>query len=452
MTETAFAPLAPLEPLMDKCVHCGFCLPTCPSYLLLGQETDSPRGRIYLMRAGVEERIPMSPSFVTHFDTCLGCMACETACPSGVRYAPLVERTRATIERSHQRPAAERWFRQLLFRVLPYPARLRALALPIKAGTMAGRGAMALGRRLGLDGLFGTTLKSLISLAPDVPLSRVLEETPARTPAAGGPPRVRVGLLTGCVQRAFFGDVNRATARVLAAEGCEVLAPHEQGCCGALALHAGQDADARQFARELIATFDRSSVDLIAVNAAGCGSAMKEYGHLLADDPAWAERARAFSARVRDVTEVLASLEPRAVRHPLPLKVAYHDACHLAHAQGVRREPRQLLESIPGVKILPIAESDICCGSAGIFNLVQPEMAATLGARKAAHLNDTAPDVVATSNPGCILQIRSAARDRGYTFPVVHIIELLEASFRGQRLEIRDQRSEVRGQRSEVRG
>jgi glycolate oxidase iron-sulfur subunit len=435
MPDTAFAPLAALEPLMDKCVHCGFCLPTCPSYLLLGQEMDSPRGRIYLMRAGVEERIPMTASFVTHFDTCLGCMACETACPSGVRYAPLVERTRTTIERAHERPAAERWFRRLLFSILPYPSRLRALAVPIKAGTIAGRAALAIAQRLGVEGRLASTLKSLISLAPDVPLSRVMEETPAHTAAAGAA-RLKVGLLTGCVQRAFFGDVNRATARVLAAEGCDVRAPHEQGCCGALALHAGQEGEARQFARELIATFERAGVEVVAVNAAGCGSAMKEYGHLLADDPAWAERARTFSSKVRDVTEVLASLDPRAVRHPLSLRVAYHDACHLAHAQGVRREPRQLLESIPGVTILPIAESEICCGSAGIFNLVQPEMAATLGARKAAHLNDTSPDVVATSNPGCILQIRSAARDRGYTFPVVHIVELLDASIRGQRLEV----------------
>src|SRR3954454_21454359 len=355
MADTAFAPLAPLEPLMDKCVHCGFCLPTCPSYLLLGQEMDSPRGRIYLMRAGVEERIAMTPAFVEHFDTCLGCMACETACPSGVRYAPLVERTRAAIERSHERPAAERWFRRLLFSILPYPARLRALAVPIKAGTLAGRAMLTLAPRLGREGRLGAPLTSLISLAPDVPLGHVMEETPERTPAAGEP-RLRVGLLTGCVQRAFFGDVNRATARVLAAEGCEVTAPHQQGCCGALALHAGEETDARQFARALIAAFERTTVDVVAVNAAGCGSAMKEYGHLLADDPAWADRARAFSAKVRDVTEVLAALEPRAVRHPLRARVAYHDPCHLAHPQGLRREPRQLLESIPGVSLLPIAE------------------------------------------------------------------------------------------------
>jgi glycolate oxidase iron-sulfur subunit len=265
-------------------------------------------------------------------------------------------------------------------------------------------------------------------LAPHVRLSDTLRETPERT-AAVGEPRLRVGLMTGCVQRAFFGDVNRSTARVLSAEGCDVLAPRDQGCCGALALHAGEDGDARQFARNIIAAFDRSDVDVIAVNAAGCGSAMKGYDHLLRNDPAWATRAKAFAAKVRDVSEVLTSLvPPRAPRRPMNLRVAYHDACHLAHAQGIRREPRELLASIPGVTIAPVAESEICCGSAGIFNLVQPEMAATLGLRKAAHLCDAAPDIVVTSNPGCILQLRAAARERGDGYRVVHLMELLDAA------------------------
>lgn len=428
----AFEPLAALQPLMNKCVHCGFCLPACPSYILLGQETDSPRGRIYLMRAGVEERITMSDAVVQHFDTCLGCMACETACPSGVRYAPLVERTRAAIERSQKRPAAERAFRRVLFSVLPYSRRLRALALPMAAGTLARRYAHKFSRGRGpAPPRFLRTLRNMMMLAPEVRLGGVLRETPEHT-AAVGERRLRVGLLTGCVQRAFFGEVNRATARVLAAEGCEVLAPRHQGCCGALALHAGEEQDAREFARKLIASFEQTGVDVIAVNAAGCGSAMKEYGELLAGDPRWAGRARAFSAKVRDVTEVFASLHPpRARRQPMNLRVAYHDACHLAHAQGVRREPRQLLESIPGISVVPIAESDICCGSAGIFNLVQPEMASQLGARKAAHIADVKPDMVVTSNPGCILQIRAAARDRGDKTPVVHIVELLDRALHG---------------------
>ena len=416
---SAFASLTPLEPLMDKCVHCGFCLPTCPSYLLLGQEMDSPRGRIYLMRAGIEDRVAMVPSVVHHFDTCLGCMACETACPSGVKYAPLIEQTRAAIESQRPRPVTERWFRRLLFSVLPYPARLRLLAVPLAL-------AAPIRRSPALLKLLPMRLRSMLTLAPSVSLADTRRETPELTPASG-PVRTRVGLVTGCVQRAFFGDVNQATARVLAAEGCEVHAPGSQGCCGALALHAGEDDTARAFARSLIETFERSDVDAIAVNAAGCGSAMKEYGHLLRNDPAWAERARAFSSKVRDVTEILAACDPpRAPRRELKLTVAYHDACHLAHAQGVRREPRALLASIPGVSVVPIDESDICCGSAGIFNLVQPELAAQLGRRKADYIAKAAPDVVVTSNPGCILQIRAAAAQAGHTYRVMHIVELLD--------------------------
>ena len=421
---SSFGTLAALQPLMDTCVHCGFCLPTCPSYLMLGQEMDSPRGRIYLMKAVVQNRATMSDSVVRHFDTCLGCMACETACPSGVLYAPLIEETRAAIERERPRAAADRLFRRLLFLLLPYPARLRLL-VPLLA-------AVHLLRRLpGLLSLLPLRLRNLVALAPSATARHARLETPERTSATGDE-RARVGLVTGCVQRVFFGDVNRATARILAAEGCEVLAPRRQGCCGALALHAGRDDEARRFARELIQVFEGQTLDAIVINAAGCGSTMKSYGHLLKDDPAWAERARAFGAKVRDVTETLAGLRPaRAVRHPLSLRVAYHDACHLAHAQGVRKEPRQLLESIPGLTLVPLADSEICCGSAGIFNLVEPGMAADLGRRKAAHIADATPDVVVTSNPGCILQIGASARAAGHAFRVLHIVELLDASLRG---------------------
>lgn len=419
MTQTAgaFEALTPLQPLMDKCVHCGFCLPTCPSYLLLGQEMDSPRGRIYMMRAGTETRLSLTPAVVQHFDTCLGCMACETACPSGVRYAPLIEQTRASLETHHERPRVERLFRKLLFSTLPFPDRLRRLALPMLAGNAL--------RRLGLTAILPKPLRTMLTLAPRVSMRDMRRETPAYTPARGET-RLRVGLVTGCVQRAFFGHVNQATARVLAAEGCEVQAPLQQGCCGALALHAGEDRTARDFARQLIATFEPLNLDVVAINAAGCGSAMKEYGHLLRDDPAWAERARAFSAKVRDVSEILASMDSRAPRQPMNLRVAYHDACHLAHAQGIRDPPRQALQSIPGVSLVPFAEGEICCGSAGIFNLVQPEMAAELGDRKASHIHAAAPDVVLTSNPGCLLQIRSAGERAGHSYRVLHLMELLD--------------------------
>jgi len=275
-------------------------------------------------------------------------------------------------------------------------------------------------------------LRPLLTLAPDVKAGSIFRETPAHTPADGDRRR-RVGLVTGCVQRAFFGPVNDATARVLAAEGCDVVAPPSQGCCGALALHAGESAQAKAFARELIATFERAEVDVIAINAAGCGSAMKDYGHLLRDDPAWAARADAFSRKVRDISEVLVQLGPaRAPRHPVPARVAYHDACHLAHAQGVRSQPRELLAAIPGLTLVPVADADVCCGSAGIFNLTQPEMASELGRRKATHLSEASPDLVVTSNPGCLLQVQSAARAQGHDFKVLHLVELLDASIAGR--------------------
>jgi glycolate oxidase iron-sulfur subunit len=410
----------PSRTLVDACVHCGFCLPTCPTYLLWGEEMDSPRGRIYLMKAALEGRAAMTPSFVRHFDSCLGCMACVTACPSGVQYGPLIERTRAQIERRYPRGVWDRAFRALLFALLPYPGRLRIALAPL---------ALVGGLLKSLPLPF--RLRSLIALAPPVSWRSLTTSVAEETPAAG-PARLKVGLLTGCVQRLAFPRVNQATINVLAAEGCTVAAPGAQGCCGALPLHAGRIEQARALARDNIAVFERAGVDRIVVNAAGCGSCMKEYGELFADDPAWAERARVFSARVRDVSEVLVELgESHAPRHPIRARVVYHDACHLAHTQGVRAEPRALLAAIPGMQVVTPAESEICCGSAGIYNLVEPEAAADLGARKARHIAALEPDVIATANPGCILQIAAAGRRLGFTWRIVHPIELVDASIRG---------------------
>jgi glycolate oxidase iron-sulfur subunit len=433
---------APSRALIDACVHCGFCLPTCPTYLLWGEEMDSPRGRIYLMKAALDGRAALTPSFVRHFDACLGCMACVTACPSGVQYGPLIERTRAQIERRYPRGAADRAFRALLFALLPYPGRLRIALAPLAlvgwfirrvrgVRLQADRSSPAKARLSVQPVGFLARLRALLALAPPVSwrslTTRVAEETPAV-----GPARMAVGLLTGCVQRLAFAHVNQATVNVLAAEGCRVAAPAAQGCCGALALHAGRIDQARALARDTIATFERTGVDRVVVNAAGCGSCMKEYGDLFADDPAWAERARAFGARVRDVSEVLVELgESRAARHPIRARVAYHDACHLAHAQGVRAEPRALLAAIPGLEVQTPAESEICCGSAGIYNLVEPDAAADLGARKAGHIAALAPDVVATANPGCVLQIAAAGRRLGFSWRIVHPIELVDESIRG---------------------
>jgi glycolate oxidase iron-sulfur subunit len=411
---------------MDKCVHCGFCLAACPSYLLLGTEADSPRGRVALMKAAVNGRVEMGRSVAAHFDSCLGCFACETACPSGVRYAPLLEEMRAATDDDDRRPFTERAWRFALFRILPFPGRLRVLMPLIRLADRVRRWPVLLAT-------LPPALRVAVQLAPRGRSSAEHRPLSTHTPAAGAPRR-RVGLLRGCVQEVFFDHVNEASARVLAAEGCEVLAPGAQSCCGALAFHAGRLHDARAHARRLIAQFEGVDVDEIAVNAAGCGSTMKGYEALFRDDPAWAARARAFAAKVRDITEMLASLAPsRAGRHRLDLRVAYHDACHLAHAQGVRSQPRELLRSVPGVVVVPLAESDICCGSAGIFNLVQPEMAAALGRRKAAHIAASSADVVVTCNPGCMLQIDAAQRAAGESRPVMHLVELLDASIRGTR-------------------
>jgi glycolate oxidase iron-sulfur subunit len=368
---------------LDDCVHCGFCLPACPTYNLWGEEMDSPRGRIHLMKLGLEGGIDaLDDTVVGHFDACLGCMACVTACPSGVRYDELITATRAQVERNHRRAPLDRLFRALIFALFPHPARLRVAAV---LGWLYQRlGGDRLLDLTGISAYLPPRLRALSGLIPDIRLRDLTRRTPALSRPAGAPRR-RVGLLTGCVQQVFFADVNAATARVLTAEGCEVVAPEDQACCGALEVHAGREATAADRARRLIDVFERAEVDAVVVNAAGCGSNLKEYGHLLRDDPAYAERAAALAAKARDVTELLAELEPLAPRHALPLRVAYHDACHLAHAQGVRAEPRRLLRAVPGLELAEIAEPDQCCGSAGIYNLVQPEPAEQLGRRGPGH-------------------------------------------------------------------
>jgi glycolate oxidase iron-sulfur subunit len=406
----------PEQSVIDDCVHCGFCLDTCPTYVLWGAEADSPRGRIVLVAEGLKPDAELSPEMVTHFDRCLGCMACVSACPSGVRYDRLIERVRPQVERHWQRPGAERALRRLLYETLPHPKRLQAL-LPLLWVT----------QRLGARRL-PERLAPLIKVAPRAPAAaRRRPALPAFTPAVGQP-RGRVGLLLGCVQRVFYPHVHEATVRVLAAEGFEVVAPRLPDCCGALELHGGEEPAAIKRAQQTIAAFAGASsveLDYVVVNAAGCGSAMKEYGELLGTQP-----AREFSARVVDISELLASIEPRAKRGPVPLRVAYHDACHLAHAQRVREQPRGLLGSIPSLDLVEVpSERDVCCGSAGIYNLVQPEAAAALGARKARHLLDTGAQAIAAGNPGCTAQLDLHLRELGQPLPIYHPVELLWRSF-----------------------
>ena len=411
--------------LVADCVHCGFCLPSCPTYLLWGEEMDSPRGRIHLMKQLIEGE-PLDDTMVQHFDQCLGCMACVTACPSGVQYDKLIEATRAHVEDEHQRAPRERALRGLIFHVFPYPRRLRAMRPLLRSYQRSG--AARLVRRTRLLDKLPPTLGAMERLMP--PVAREREVVADVTPAIG-PRRARVGMLLGCVQREFFPGVNAATVRVLTAEGCEVVAPRTQGCCGALSLHSGRAAEAARFAKATIAAFESLGVDAVVVNAAGCGSSMKDYADVLADQPAWAARAAAFSAKVRDVTELLVDLGPVAARHPLPLSVAYHDACHLSHAQGVRAQPRQLLAAIPELEIREIAESDICCGSSGVYNLLQPVAARALGDRKAGHVLDTRAELLVTANPGCLLQIQAAAHRAGQPIALAHTVQVLDASIRG---------------------
>jgi glycolate oxidase iron-sulfur subunit len=378
--------------LISDCVHCGFCLPTCPTYgPLWREEMDSPRGRIYLMGGLVDGTIPLSDTTVQHFDRCLGCMACLTSCPSGVQYNSLIEQTRAFVEEHYERPLPDWLQRALIFATVPYPRRLR-VALALTPPWLPGR------------------FRTFAALKPPW---RSSELPPEVTPAVGEK-RARVGLLLGCVQRVVFGDVNAATARVLAAEGCEVVAPRTQECCGALHLHAGRAAAGHRRAERIAEAFD--GVDAIVVNAAGCGSHLKE---------------SELGTRVVDVSELLAELGPRADRKELPITVAYQDACHLGHAQGIRDAPREVLRSIPGLELLEPAEQPICCGSAGIYNLVQPAAASELGERKAANVAATGADAYASANPGCLVQVSSYLRKANHTVPALHPVELLDASIHG---------------------
>ncbi|WP_263249270.1 (Fe-S)-binding protein [Saccharopolyspora rosea] len=414
----------PQSELIDDCVHCGFCLPTCPTYELWGEEMDSPRGRIYLMKEGLEGE-PMTDTMVGHFDACLGCMACVTACPSGVQYGTLITETRAQVERHHERGRWEKLLRGAIFSLFPYPRRLKALRGPLALYQRSGLARLL--KRTGLLAKLPQNLQAMESLAPPI---RRADKLGHRLPARGRR-RAVVGMVTGCVQSAFFPDVNAATARILAAEGCDVVIPPAQGCCGALSEHSGREAEAVRFARAMLDTFERSDVDYVVINSAGCGSTLKEYPRLLRDDPEYAAKAERFSARVRDIAELLVELGPAAERHPVPVRVAYHDACHLAHGQGIRAQPRELLRGIPELEVREINRAELCCGSAGVYNLLQPEAARELGDRKADNVLQTGAQLLVTANPGCSMQIRTALERRGEHLAMAHTVQVLDASLRG---------------------
>ena len=418
--------MSPRRPV-DDCVHCGFCLPTCPTYDAWTSEMDSPRGRIDLARALLDGTAPLSPSMLSHFDRCLGCLACKPACPSGVRFDLVIEEARARAERAGVRAPLDRLHRAFLFWLFPHPARLRAAALLL--WVLRASGLQWLLRASGLLRLLPRRLAQLDALAPPVGWRHVTAGLPAPA-AARGPRRARVGLLGGCVQRVFFPGVNEATVRVLSAEGCDVEVPPGQGCCGALSAHAGRHEESARLARALVETFEAAGVETVVVNAAGCGSHLKDLGPLFADDPAFQARAVAFSRRVRDVNELLAALGPVAPRGRHEAKVAYHASCHLAHAQGIHAAPRDLRRAIPGLTLVEIPAGETCCGSAGIYNLVEPEAADELGRRKADNVLATGAGVVAAANPGCSLHIQKMLRERGAEVAALHPVELLDLSIR----------------------
>jgi len=521
-------PTGRLREVVGDCVHCGFCLPACPTYQLWGEEMDSPRGRIHLI-SQLLDGAQASEAVAQHFDRCLGCMACLTACPSGVRYDLLIGAARswaadpadqpygqpsagAAVQPADRQPVAQpgagsaaqpptepaagssdqsagqpvaapadhgagpagqnanrpqrlpwrplpprsrrdRLIRAAIFATFPYPDRLRLLIAPLRAAQRAGLDQSA--DRTALTDRLAPELAAALRVAPRLAAGRRVSPwsaarrgptpdqvpLPTRARRVGRPPericargerRAVVGMLTGCVQQVFFPLVNIATARVLAAEGCDVVIPAGQGCCGALSLHDGRRAEAAGFARRLIERFEQPGVTAIVVNSAGCGSAMKDYQELLADDPEWADRAAALSGKVADFSEFLVTLGPVAPRHPLPITVAYHDACHLAHAQRITRQPRDLLLAIPDLSLAEIPDAGGCCGSAGIYNLVQPRAAAELGERKAVAVGETAADLLVSGNPGCALQIASALASQGTPMPVAHLAEVLDASIRAR--------------------
>ena len=416
------SPLAGERAGIDACVHCGFCLQACPTYLTLEDENDSPRGRIVLMRALLEGTLaPRDSSVETHIAQCLGCRACETVCPSGVPYGHLLEATRATLAEHRPIPFVAR----VILSVFERPAMLAA-AMALGRATRALRISRLLAK---LPGRFGFSMAMLESTRRAPQLDRRMPAAPPRSAMA---PRGSTALLTGCVMEGLFAETNRATERVLRSNGYTPCDAPDQVCCGALHAHAGDAGAARRLARSNIAAFERANADYIMVNAAGCGAMMKDYGHLLANDPMWSARAAAISAKVRDVSELLAAAGAGSLARggTVPARVAYDAPCHLIHAQRVAAPPVELLRAIPGIELVPLAESDMCCGSAGIYNLVEPETSDAVLDRKLGNIAAAAPELVATGNPGCLMQIGAGLLRHGSAVRAVHPIDLLDASYR----------------------
>lgn len=413
-----------------RCIHCGLCLDHCPTYRLWGQEADSPRGRIRLMKLVDEGQLPVGDAFVTHIDRCLDCRACETACPSGVEYGKLVEAARSQIEQNYRRPLFSRWLRRLAYgSLLPYPRRIARLAKLLRFYQRSGLEALFRGtgilRLAGMDG----RARLLPPVDSEFFFSRLGETFPAQ-----GKRRARVAFFAGCVAQVTFSKLNEATLRVLQANGCEVVVPKGQLCCGALAAHAGFRDEARKLAQANMDAFPNREFDAVITNAAGCGSTLKEYGHLFPSGEGAHKRALEFAGRVRDVSEFLAELGFVAPLRPLPLRVTFQDSCHLVHGQKIHEAPRDLLRAIPGVELIEMRHADQCCGSAGVYNVTETSTAMALLEEKMRCARETRAAAIVTSNPGCILQLRAGAAIHGAGQEVLHVVELLDRamSFPGE--------------------
>jgi glycolate oxidase iron-sulfur subunit len=406
------------------CVHCGLCTAACPTYAELGDENDSPRGRIYLMRAVTDERLELTPEVRRHLDLCLDCRACESACPSGVQYGRLIEPFRVAMEDEREEPGPQdNWFhRRIVFGVFPYPRRMSRLLAPVRMAQRLGLGWL-------VKRLSPARMRPLVEMLPRP--KRRGRRLPDILPAVGKP-RARVALFTGCVADVLFRPTHWATARVLQQNGCDVLVPRSQVCCGAIHYHSGASEPARKFADTNLAAFKVDEIDAVIVNVAGCGAMLKDYGHLW-DDAEQHEREQ-FAAKVKDVHEFLDELGPIAPQGEIKLKATYHDACHLVHAQRIREAPRKLLGMIPGLELKELPESELCCGAAGTYNLTQPEMAHRLGRRKVENIIGTGAEALITANAGCILQIAREARLQGRRMPIYHPMDLLDLSYRGKKL------------------
>ncbi len=429
-TGSSALPTSTLKQHYDKfldCVHCGLCLPACPTYDELGLEMDSPRGRIHLMRAYADGCINITDNYVRHIYQCLDCRACESACPAGVSYGSLIEVARAEIEKQRPRSAWEQRLRHLVFNtLLPSAGNLSLAFLPLRIYQSLGM--QKLVRKSGLVNVLPKQLRDMESMMPRLPRRSLKGKLKPVIPARGEQ-KYRVGLITGCVMNEMFTHINVATVNVLTENGCEVVIPEMQTCCGALQVHSGERETAEMLARKNIEVFETIDVDAVIINSAGCGALLKEYGELLEGDPIYQGRAQTFSNKVKDIHEFLTEIPINENMGECNAQVAYHDACHLAHGQQIREQPRSLLGRIPGVELVELEESDWCCGSAGIYNITHPEMADRLLNRKIKHVKKAKPDIVATGNPGCLLQIQNGLRREGKEIEVLHPVELLDRAY-----------------------